>query len=208
MNERANSLMGRLAMGLEYALFRRGPLTMAPSQLGAFAKSDAARETPDLEYHVQPLSLDKFGDPLHPFPAFTASVCNLRPESRGSVRIRSPDPVASPAIKPNYLATARDRKVAAEAIRLTRRICAAPALSRFRPEEFKPGPQLKSDDELARRPATSAPPSSTRWERPRWAGTTWRWWTSACGFTALRACGWSTPRSCRPSPPATPTRPP
>jgi choline dehydrogenase len=149
MNERANSLMGRLAMGLEYALFRRGPLTMAPSQLGAFAKSDAARETPDLEYHVQPLSLEKFGDPLHPFPAFTASVCNLRPESRGSVRIRSPEPTAAPAIRPNYLATARDRRVAAEAIRLTRRICAAPALSRFRPEEFKPGPQLKSDDELA-----------------------------------------------------------
>jgi choline dehydrogenase len=95
------------------------------------------------------LSLEKFGDPLHPFPAFTASVCNLRPESRGSVRIRSPEPTAAPAIRPNYLATARDRKVAAEAIRLTRRICAAPALSRFRPEEFKPGPQLKSDDELA-----------------------------------------------------------
>ena len=150
MNERANSLMGRLAMGLEYALFRRGPLTMAPSQLGAFAKSDAARETPDLEYHVQPLSLEKFGDPLHPFPAFTASVCNLRPESRGSVRIRSPEPTAAPAIRPNYLATARDRKVAAEAIRLTRRICAAPALSRFRPEEFKPGPELTGDDELAK----------------------------------------------------------
>jgi len=150
MNERANSLLGRLGMGLEYFLFRRGPLTMAPSQLGAFARSDAARDTPDLEYHVQPLSLEKFGDPLHPFPAFTASVCNLRPESRGSVRIRSPDPVAAPAIKPNYLSTARDRKVAAEAIRLTRRICAAPALSRFAPEEFKPGPQLTSDEELAR----------------------------------------------------------
>jgi choline dehydrogenase len=150
MNERANSLVGRLGMGLEYFLFRRGPLTMAPSQLGAFAKSDAARETPDLEYHVQPLSLEKFGDPLHPFPAFTASVCNLRPESRGSVRVRSPDPLAAPAIKPNYLSTARDRKVAAEAIRLTRRICAAPALRPFEPEEFKPGPQLTGDEELAR----------------------------------------------------------
>jgi choline dehydrogenase len=149
MNERANSLVGRIGMGLEYLLFRRGPLTMAPSQLGAFAKSDAARETPDLEYHVQPLSLEKFGDPLHPFPAFTASVCNLRPESRGSVRIRSPDPFTAPAIQPNYLSTARDRKVAAEAIRLTRRICAAPAMSRFAPEEFKPGPQFASDDELA-----------------------------------------------------------
>jgi choline dehydrogenase len=149
MNERANSLVGRIGMGLEYLLFRRGPLTMAPSQLGAFAKSDAARETPDLEYHVQPLSLEKFGEPLHPFPAFTAAVCNLRPESRGSVRIRSPDPFAAPAIKPNYLSSARDRKVAAEAIRLTRRICAAPALNRFAPEEFEPGTHLTSDEELA-----------------------------------------------------------
>ncbi len=149
MNERANSLLGRLGMGLEYALFRRGPLTMAPSQLGAFAKSDPALETPDLEYHVQPLSLEKFGEPLHPFPAFTASVCNLRPESRGSVCIRSPDPLAAPAIRPNYLSTERDRKVAAKAIRLTRRICAAPALSRFRPQEFKPGSQFTSDEELA-----------------------------------------------------------
>jgi choline dehydrogenase len=150
MNERANSLVGRIGMGLEYFLFRRGPLTMAPSQLGAFAKSDAARETPDLEYHVQPLSLETFGEPLHPFPAFTASVSNLRPESRGSVRIRSPDPFAGPAIKPNYLSTTRDRKVAAEAIRLTRRICSASALRRFEPEEFKPGTHLTSDEELAR----------------------------------------------------------
>jgi len=150
MNERANSLIGRLGMGLEYALFRRGPLTMAPSQLGAFAKSDVTRETPDLEYHVQPLSLDRFGEPLHPFPAFTASVCNLRPESRGWVRIRGPDSTAAPAIKPNYLSTARDRKVAAEAIRLTRRICAAPALARFAPREFKPGPEITDDEDLAR----------------------------------------------------------
>ena len=150
MNERANSLLGRVGMGLEYFLFRRGPLTMAPSQLGAFAKSDPAFETPDLEYHVQPLSLDKFGEPLHPFPAFTASVCNLRPESRGWVRIRSPDPKAAPTIKPNYLSTARDRKVAAEAIRLTRRICAAPALARFAPQEFKPGPEITDDEGLAR----------------------------------------------------------
>ncbi len=149
MNERANSLLGRIGMGLEYFLFKRGPLTMAPSQLGAFAKSDPARETPDLQYHVQPLSLEKFGDPLHPFPAFTASVCNLRPESRGHVRLRSPDPFAAPEIRPNYLSTPGDRKVAAEAIRLTRRICAAPALARFRPEEFKPGPAWQSDEELA-----------------------------------------------------------
>jgi choline dehydrogenase len=150
MNERANSLIGRLGMGLEYVLFRRGPLTMAPSQLGAFAKSDATRETPDLEYHVQPLSLDKFGEPLHPFPAFTASVCNLRPESRGWVRVRSPDPTAAPEIKPNYLSAASDRKVAAEAMRLTRRICAAPALARFAPQEFKPGPEVTGDEDLAR----------------------------------------------------------
>jgi choline dehydrogenase len=149
LNEQANSWFGRARMGLQYALFRRGPLTMAPSQLGAFAKSDPARETPDLEYHVQPLSLDKFGDPLHPFPAFTASVCNLRPESRGTVRLKSREPGAAPAIAPNYLATETDRLVAAAAIRLTRRICAAPALTRFEPEEFLPGAELVSDQELA-----------------------------------------------------------
>jgi choline dehydrogenase len=137
-------------MGLQYFLFRRGPLTMAPSQLGAFAKSDPSRETPNLEYHVQPLSLDRFGEPLHPFPAFTASVCNLRPESRGEVRIRSPEPDVAPAIRPNYLSTAGDRMVAAAAIRLTRRICAARALARFAPEEYRPGAELQSDEELTR----------------------------------------------------------
>ena len=150
VNEQANSLLGRIGMGIEYFLFKRGPLTMAPSQLGAFAKSDPALDTPDLQYHVQPLSLEKFGDPLHPFPAFTASVANLRPESRGHVRIKSPDPFAAPSIQPNYLSTATDRRVAAEAIRLTRRIAAAPALARFEPEEFKPGPEFESDEELAR----------------------------------------------------------
>ncbi len=150
MNERANSLVGRIGMGLEYFLFRRGPLTMAPSQLGAFAKSDPALETPNLQYHVQPLSLDRFGEPLHPFPAFTASVANLRPESRGRVRIVSPDPFAAPSIKPNYLSTEADRKVAAAAIRLTRRIAAAPALARFEPREFKPGEAFQSDDELVK----------------------------------------------------------
>jgi choline dehydrogenase len=149
LNEQANSFFGRVRMGLEYALLRRGPLTMAPSQLGAFAKSDPARETPDLEYHVQPLSLEKFGDPLHPFPAFTASVCNLRPESRGLVRIRSSEPTDAPSIRPNYLSTEADRLVAAGAIRLTRRICAAPALARFEPEEFLPGPDVVSDEQLA-----------------------------------------------------------
>ena len=150
LNERASSLLGRVGMGLEYFLFRRGPLTMAPSQLGAFAKSDPGRETPNLQYHVQPLSLDKFGEPLHPFPAFTASVCNLRPESRGHIRIKSPDPRAAPEIRPNYLSAPADRQVAAEAIRLTRRIAAAPALARFAPEEFKPGPEIQSDEDLAK----------------------------------------------------------
>ncbi len=150
LNEQANSLFGRVRMGLEYALLRRGPLTMAPSQLGAFAKSDPARETAYLEYHVQPLSLDRFGAPLHPFPAFTASVCNLRPESRGTVRIRSREPDAAPAIAPNYLASEADRLVAAAAIRLTRRICAARALARFEPEELLPGAAVEDDEQLAR----------------------------------------------------------
>jgi len=123
---------------------------MAPSQLGAFARSDPARETPDLQYHVQPLTLDRFGDPLHPFPAFTASVCNLRPTSRGSIHLKSSDARTQPAIAPNYLASEEDRRIAVAAIRLTRRICAAPALARFAPDEFKPGPAAQSDAELER----------------------------------------------------------
>jgi choline dehydrogenase len=150
LNERANSWFGKVGMALEYALFRRGPLTMAPSQLGAFARSDPRMATPDLEYHVQPLSLDRFGEPLHPFPAFTASVCNLRPTSRGSVRVKSADPLAAPAIRPNYLATEADRQVAAEAIKLTRKIVSAPALQRFRPEEFRPGAEIVADADLAK----------------------------------------------------------
>ncbi len=150
LNQRANSLLGKAAMGLEYLLKRSGPLSMAPSQLGAFVKSDPARETPNLQYHVQPLSLDKFGDPLHGFPAITASVCNLRPESRGSIHIRSGDFRDAPVIKPAYLSAPGDRQVAAQAIRLTRRICAAPALARFRPEEYAPGAAVDSDEDLAR----------------------------------------------------------
>ena len=150
LNLRANSYLGRAAMALQYGLFRRGPLTMAPSQLGCFAKSDPSFETPNLQYHIQPLSCDRLGDPLHPFEAFTASVCNLRPESRGSVRLRSADPFDAPVIKPNYLSAPADRKIAADAIRLTRHICAAPALSRFEPKEFLPGPEIASDDDLAR----------------------------------------------------------
>jgi choline dehydrogenase len=150
LNQRANSLVGKMMMGLEYALFRTGPLTMAPSQLGGFTRSSGEHVTPNIEYHVQPLSLDKFGDPLHRFPAFTASVCNLRPTSRGYVRIKSPDPHAAPAINCRYLSTPEDRKVAADSLRLTRRIATQPALARYAPKEFLPGPKFQSDDDLAR----------------------------------------------------------
>ena len=149
INEQAHSLLGKANMGLQYMLFRRGPLSMAPSQLGAFAKSDATRETPNVEYHVQPLSLEKFGEPVHTFPAFTASICNLRPESRGHVRIKGADPLLAPAIKPNYLSADADRQVAADSIRLTRRIVAQAPLQRFSPEEFLPGPEFQSEEELA-----------------------------------------------------------
>ena len=150
LNQRANSLWGKAMMGLEYALFRTGPLTMPPSQLGGFARSDPSQATANVEYHVQPLSLDKFGDPLHPFPAFTASVCNLRPTSRGRVTIKSSDPRAHPAIMLNYLATPEDRKVAADALRLTRKIAAQPALAKYEPQEFKPGLDVQTDDQLAK----------------------------------------------------------
>ena len=149
LNQRANSLWGKAAMGLEYALFRRGPLSMAPSQLGVFTRSDPSRETANLQYHVQPLSLDRFGEPLHRFPAFTASVCNLRPESRGTVTLKSPDPREPPAIAPNYLSTPGDRQTAVDAIRLTRRIAAAPPLEPYAPEEVLPGGERQSDEELA-----------------------------------------------------------
>ena len=150
LNRQVRSLFGKAAMGLEYLLFRSGPLSMSPSQLGAFAKSDPARETPNLQYHVQPLSLPKFGEPLHDFPAITASVCNLRPESRGTIHIRSADFREAPAIRPNYLTAAADQTVAVAAIRLTRRICAAPALQRFQPEEYLPGAAMESDGELVK----------------------------------------------------------
>ena len=150
LNEWANSLFGKAQMAMQYALFRSGPLSMAPSQLGAFAKSDAAQKSANIEYHIQPLSLDKFGDPPHAFPAFTASVCNLRPESRGHVRIKSADPHTHPVIQPNYLSTEQDRKVAVDAMRLTRKISAADALQKYRPEEFLPGASIQSDAELAK----------------------------------------------------------
>ena len=150
LNLRANSLFGKIGMGLEYFLFKRGPMTMAPSQLGGFAKSDQNKETPNLQYHIQPLSTEKLGDPLHPFEAFTASVCNLRPESRGHVHIKTEDSREPPKIQPDYLSDPADRKVAADAIKLTRKIVSSPAMEKFEPEEFKPGIEFASDDDLAR----------------------------------------------------------
>jgi choline dehydrogenase len=148
LNQRANSLLGKAAMGLEYLLFRTGPLTMPPSQLGAFARSDPAQPSANIEWHVQPLSLDRFGEPLHSFPAITPSVCNLRPTSRGWVRIRSADAQAAPEIRPNYLATEDDARVAVSGLRFTRRIMAANALARYRPEEWKPGTEVQDEAEL------------------------------------------------------------
>lgn len=148
LNTMADSWLGKAKIGMQYAWSRSGPLSMAPSQLGAFCKSDASQKTANLEYHVQPLSLEKFGDALHPFPAFTASVCNLRPTSRGHVRIASRDTVAAPKITPNYLSTAEDRKVAVDSLRLTRQIVAAPALKKYAPQELKPGAQFQSEEEL------------------------------------------------------------
>jgi choline dehydrogenase len=150
LNERANSLLGKAAMGLEYLLFRTGPLTMPPSQLGAFARSDPSQPSANIEWHVQPLSLDRFGAPLHPFPAITPSVCNLRPSSRGHVRIKTPHPQDYPAITLNYLSAPEDQAIAVSSMRFTRRIMAAPALAKYRPEEFKPGAQAQTDEELMR----------------------------------------------------------
>ena len=148
LNERASRLIGKAAIGLEYAFRRSGPMSMAPSQLGIFTRSGTDKETPDLQYHIQPVSLDKFGDPLHAFPAVTASVCNLRPESRGSVHVKSSDFAAHPAIRPNYLSTEADREIAVRAIRLTRRIVSQPSFARYHPEEYKPGPEYQTDEEL------------------------------------------------------------
>ncbi|RTQ32482.1 choline dehydrogenase [Variovorax gossypii] len=150
LNVMASSMVGKAKIGLEYLLKRSGPMSMAPSQLGAFTRSSPDREWPNLQYHVQPLSLDAFGDPLHSFPAFTASVCNLNPTSRGSVRIKSKRFEDAPAIAPNYLSTDEDRKVAADSLRVTRNIAAQPALAKFKPQEWKPGVQYQTDEELAR----------------------------------------------------------
>jgi choline dehydrogenase len=150
LNGVANSFAGKAAMALEYFLFRTGPLTMPPSQAGAFARSDPAQSTPNIEWHVQPLSLDKFGDPLHSFPAITPAVCNLRPTSRGFVRIKTGNPLDHPEIRLNYLSTEEDRRVAVAGMRFTRRIMAARALAKYQPEEFRPGASIANDNELAR----------------------------------------------------------
>ena len=149
LNQLANSLLGKMAIGLEYVARRSGPMSMAPSQLGAFAKSREGLETADVEFHVQPLSLDAFGSPLHKYPAITASVCNLRPESRGTVRLASNDPKEAPVIAPNYLSTEGDRRVAVDSIKLSRRVMAQQAMAKYAPEEIKPGPAYQSDEELA-----------------------------------------------------------
>jgi choline dehydrogenase-like flavoprotein len=147
LNERYHAPLGFVGMLAEYVLFRRGPLTMAPSQLGLFTRSDRDQPRANLQYHIQPLSLDRFGEPLHKFPAFTASVSNLRPTSRGTLRLRSRDPTDPPVIKPNYLSTDQDRRIAASAIQLTRRIAAQPALARYHPVEYLPGAAIRDDDE-------------------------------------------------------------
>lgn len=148
LNQRVNSLVGKVAMGLEYLMFKTGPLTMPPSQLGAFAMSNENQPTANIEWHVQPLSLDKFGEPLHKFNAITPSVCNLRPTSRGHVRIKSPDPDIYPAITLNYLTTEEDQQVAVEGLKFTRRIMQATPLAKYEPEEWMPGPEVRTDTEL------------------------------------------------------------
>jgi choline dehydrogenase len=158
LNDMAHSWLGKLSIATRYILWRSGPLSMSPSQLGAFTRSDPSRTRANIEWHIQPLSLDQFGDPLHRFPAVTASPCNLQPTSRGSIRVRSPDPLVPPAISPNYLSTDEDLLVAVQSMRLTRRIMAAPPLARYKPQELLPGAAVQTDLELmesARRIATT-----------------------------------------------------
>jgi len=208
LNEIYYSLIGRGLMGLDYVFRRRGPLTMAPSQLGIFTRSDATRGRANIQFHVQPLSLDKFGDPLHTFPAITVSACNLQPTSRGVVRIRSARPDEAPSIAPNYLATDEDRQVAADAIRTTRRLMNQ---RRWRPITLPSSCRARrlamTMPHLPRPPATSALRSFTPSAPPRWERQTtrWRWSTSACAFAASRGFASPMPPSCRPSPRAIPT---
>lgn len=150
INQIDQSRFAKAMTGIEYALFRTGALTMPPSQFGLFTRSSSEHETANVEFHIQPLSLDKFGDPLHRFPAFTASICNLRPTSRGHVRIKSADPKQAPAIQPNYLSTEADRRVAVDSLKLTRKLAAAPALAKYRPEEYLPGPSVQTEEQMMR----------------------------------------------------------
>jgi choline dehydrogenase len=197
LNETYYNLFRRGWMGVDYALRRRGPLTMAPSQLGIFTRSDAHRERANIQFHVQPLSLDKFGDPLHRFPAITIAACNLQPTSRGEIKLRSAKPDDAPAIAPHYLSTDDDRQVAADAIRVTRRTDEAKALAPIIPKNICRGHRLATmRHRWPKPPAISAPPSSIpsgprRWARPR---TRWPWWTSGCAFTGSPDCASSTPR--------------
>ena len=198
LNETYASVFGRAKIFLDYALRRRGPLTMAPSQLGIVTRSDPSRERANLQYHIQPLSLDRFGEPLHTFPAFTASVANVQPTSRGHIRLKSADPAAAPAIQPNYLSTDEDRRVAADSIRVTRRIVAQPALAGISSGGISAG-RIGAATTMRvwpRPPATSAPRSSIRSAPPRWAATPirWRWWTSGCACSGSNASAWSMPR--------------
>ena len=148
LNEKASSFWGKASIAMEYAFRRSGPMSMAPSQVGIFTRSTPDKSTPDLQFHVQPVSLDKFGDPVHPFPAITASVCNLRPESRGSTHLTSSSCLTPPKIQPNYLSTEGDLETAATSLRITRKIVAQPAFRRYNPQEYKPGTALQSDEEL------------------------------------------------------------
>jgi len=150
LNQTYYNPFGRAWMGIEYALMRRGPMSMAASTMGIFTKSDPSQARANIQFHIQPLSLDKFGTPLHRFPAITVSPCNLRPTSRGEVRLRDADPISKPIIAPNYLSTDEDRRIAADSLRVTRRLMQQPALARYRPEEFRPGPAVgDGTDELA-----------------------------------------------------------
>jgi choline dehydrogenase len=190
LNVLANSLWGKAKIGLEYALTPERPDEHGPQPARCLHAQRPAQPYPNIEYHVQPLSLDAFGEPLHAFPAFTASVCNLNPTSRGTVQIKSPRFEDAPAIAPNYLSTDEDRKVAADSLRLTRKIIAQPALAKYKPEEFKPGVRFQSDEELARLAGDIAstifhPVGTTKMGR---ADDPWRWWTRACGCVASPAC--------------------
>lgn len=190
LNAMASTLWGKAGIGWEYLTKRTGPMSMAPSQLGAFTRSSDDYSHPNIEYHVQPLSLEAFGQPLHPYPAITASVCNLNPTSRGTVRLKSRDPRQAPAISPNYLSTPEDRKVAADSLRVTRKIAEQPAFAKYQPEEVKPGLEYQSDDELARLAGILARRFFILSAPRGWAGKTTPWPSSIanCAYAVSVGC--------------------